>query len=46
MAQFFAGKETVTVFVMRPPRSQAWYSVIAEHENRKEALAHKSEASG
>ena len=38
MAQFFAGKETVAVFVMRPPQSQAWYSVIAENENRREAL--------
>lgn len=38
MAQFFAGKETVAVFVMLPPQSQAWYSVIAENENRREAL--------
>ena len=38
MAQFFAGKETVAVFVMRPPQSQAWYSVIAETGNRREAL--------
>lgn len=50
MAQFFAGKETVAVFVMRPPQSQAWYTVIAENENRREVLAHthahKSEISG
>ena len=46
MAQFFAGKNTVSMFVMRPPRSNAWYKVIATHENHKEAVAQKREASG